>query len=161
MNFKDIVLLKNKDIQGTNLEFIRSKTKRTTQSNPKPVRVALNQRALEIITKWKAVRKKATQDDYLFDIVTDEQSLEQQQRRIEQFIRNTNEGLKRIAKQLGMDEDITTYTARHSYATSLLKDGAPKAFIQESLGHTSMATTEAYLAGFDNAEREKWADSLI
>ena len=134
---------------------------RSTQNNPKPIRVFLTERALEIITKWQAVRKKAAKDDYIFDIVTDEQTLEQQQRRIDQFIRNTNEGLKRIAKQIEINEHITTYTARHSFASNILKSGASKEFIQESLGHASMAITEAYLAGFDDKERKKWANSLL
>ncbi len=162
MNFKDIALLRCKNIRGESLEFIRSKTKRTTRANPKPIRVFLNEKALKIIEKWRVKREKDVADDFIFDVVLAEYSMEQQQRRIEQFIRNTNDGLKRIAKTIGIDPSIlTTYTARHSFASNILKSGASKSFIQESLGHNNIATTEAYLSGFDDSERKKWSDALL
>jgi len=48
-----------------------------------------------------------------------------------------------------------TYTARHSYATVLKRSGANISYISESLGHTDLRTTEAYLASFEKEERAK------
>ena len=56
--------------------------------------------------------------------------------------------------------NITTYTARHSFATVLKRGGANIAYISESLGHSDLKTTEAYLASFDREEREKNANLL-
>lgn len=47
------------------------------------------------------------------------------------------------------------YTARHSYATVLKRSGANISYISESLGHTDLRTTEAYLASFEKEERAK------
>lgn len=59
-----------------------------------------------------------------------------------------------IGKQLGFGK-VTTYTARHSFATVLKRSGANIAYISESLGHSDLKTTEAYLASFEKEERQK------
>ncbi len=51
--------------------------------------------------------------------------------------------------------NISTYTARHSFATVLKRAGANIAYISESLGHQDLKTTENYLASFEREEREK------
>lgn len=55
---------------------------------------------------------------------------------------------------------VTTYTARHSFATVLKCSGANIAYISESLGHSDLKTTEAYLASFEKEERQKNASLL-
>ena len=64
-----------------------------------------------------------------------------------------------ISKELKYD-NISTYTARHSYATVLKRSGANIAFISESLGHSDLRTTENYLASFEQEERAKNALKL-
>ena len=66
---------------------------------------------------------------------------------------------KSIGKALGI-ERISTYTARHSFATVLKREGANIAYISESLGHQDLKTTENYLASFEREEREKNAELL-
>ena len=70
-----------------------------------------------------------------------------------------NKRLKKIGKSIGI-EGISTYTARHSYATVLKRSGANIAYISESLGHNDLKTTENYLASFEREEREKNASFL-
>lgn len=57
--------------------------------------------------------------------------------------------MKEIAKDLGIEKPITTYYARHSFATILKNSGAPVAMISQALGHSSLTTTQNYLAGFE------------
>jgi integrase len=64
-----------------------------------------------------------------------------------------------IAEALGIDH-ISTYTARHSFATVLKRSGANIAYISESLGHSSQRTTENYLSSFEREERERNAELL-
>ena len=55
---------------------------------------------------------------------------------------------------------ISTYTARHSYASVLKRSGTNIAYISEILGHSDLKTTENYLASFEKEERIKNAALL-
>lgn len=55
---------------------------------------------------------------------------------------------------------VTSYTARHSYATVLKRSGSNIAYISESLGHSSIKITESYLPSFEKEERMKNASLL-
>ncbi len=72
-----------------------------------------------------------------------------------------NTYIKTIGENIGIPEKITTYVARHSFATVLKRSGASTEFISESLGHSNLAVTENYLDSFDIEEKKKWAESII
>lgn len=67
--------------------------------------------------------------------------------------------MERIAHALGIP-NFTTYTARHSFATILDHSGASTSYIKGCLGHSSIKTTEGYLASFATEAREKNARLL-
>ena len=65
--------------------------------------------------------------------------------------RLVNKLFKKIAEDAGIEEKITSYYIRHSWATIAKNMGISTEIISEGLGHHSLKTTEIYLKSFDNA----------
>ena len=158
MNIKDIINLKFKNLFGDTIQYDRSKTSNTIQ-NPKPIVITLLPKTKKIIERW-AVEKK-NEDDYIFPILRKDISELQKQKDKDQFVKTVNKYMKRIGEDIGYDKPLTTYAARHSFATVLKRSGAPTEFISESLGHKSLQTTEAYLDSFEDDTRKKFMENLI
>jgi site-specific recombinase XerD len=80
--------------------------------------------------------------------------------RVLQFTKVVNKWMKRMGEELGFDLDLTTYVARHSFATALNRKGSPLTVIKEMLGHSSMLTTQNYIASLELEETKHYADLL-
>lgn len=158
INFKDISLLKNKNIDGEMLRFVRAKTKNSTRGNQFTISCHLATPAKAIIAKWR--NPNHNPEEYLFSIINNEDSPVVQAKKIDQFIQTTNKYMKRISAALGFERAATTYFSRHSAATILKKSGASIFEIQEALGHHSSTTTQKYLASFDDDSKKELSKSL-
>lgn len=53
--------------------------------------------------------------------------------------------LTKLQKKLGLETRITPHKFRHSHATTSIKNGCDLSLLQQSLGHSSIRTTERYL----------------
>lgn len=70
--------------------------------------------------------------------------------------------IRTIVKRSGIEKKITPHTFRHTFATSLLRNGADLRIIQVLLGHSSISTTQIYTHVDDHALKmgyEKFAPS--
>lgn len=146
MNVKDFCLLKWSDIQGEMLTYIREKTKRKNEASY--IKVSLKPETLHIIKKWG--QPSIAKDAYIFPHIKAGMTSEQQYKNIKQLTKTINKYMKQIAKELSIDKAITTYYARHSFATVLKRSGATTDMISELLGHSSVLVTKNYLDSFED-----------
>lgn len=155
INIADLVNLKYRDIVDGEIDYIREKTKRTTKT-VRHVRAVITDDMRKIIDRWG---NEPRPDNYIFNLVEHTDDAKLAMDRKNWFTKNFNNDLKMIGAVIGV-YGITSYSARHSYATILKKRGANIAYISESLGHTSLATTQIYLDSFDKDERIRNAKLL-
>lgn len=158
MNMKDISLLRFKDIDNDRFAFYRAKTKNTSKSQLKPITVYLNDFISGVIEKYGNADKSP--ENYVFPILEHSLDLEEQRKRIKNFTRYVNQHLTNLCKSNKLPE-ISTYWARHSFATNAIRSGASMEFIQESLGHGNLSTTQNYFAGFDDEAKKEFASEIM
>lgn len=156
-NFADILRLKYSNIQDGEISFYRQKTYNNSRIK-KPIQVFITPEMKVIIQKWGNTNKSS--ENYIFPHLKGDETPEEEKTRILTFIGNCNKNMKIIAKKLKINKSISTYTARHTYASVLKLRGANIAYISESLGHKDLKTTEHYLASFGKEERQKNARLL-
>lgn len=141
INFIDIAKLKRSNITENQLIYNREKTK-------KLINVPLQQKAIDIIAKYKNDKSP-----YLFPILSPFHKTEVQiANRLHKVLAKINKHLKEIGEKLKLPIPLTTYVARHSYATVLKRAGVSTSIISESLGHSSEKITQVYLDSFDNSQ---------
>ena len=152
INFTDIAnLTKDNIIEGKRLHYIRQKT-------GKLIKLGLSEEALKIIKRY-AVESKG----YLFPILNAQlhKTPLQKQNRIHKMLGKVNKNLKLLAAQLGVEANLTTYVARHSFASVLKKSGVNIALISEALGHSDLTTTQIYLDSFDHEQIDNAMKNLL
>ena len=154
MNMIDIAYLKYSDIINGRICFIRHKTKQ-------PITFQLLPQAMQIIEKYR--RDKVQQSDYIFPILDRNfhHTEQQQYDRIRKVIKGMNKSLKKIGTHLDISIPLTTYVARHSFATVLKRSGVNIALISEAMGHTSLSTTQFYLDSFENEQVDAAMKNLL
>ena len=86
---------------------------------------------------------------------------DQQIRRIKKVTYVVNKNLKKIGEALGLPIPLTTYCARHSFATILKRSGVNIALISEALGHSDLKTTQIYLDSFENSQIDEAMKNLL
>lgn len=157
MNFCDIAKLKRSDIQNGFLYYIRSKTKNTKKADTMKIKVPLHERAKMIITKWENNDDKS---EFVFPILQDGLSDRSVKYRIQGFIKHNNKIMRKIKETLSLSQDCNTYSCRHSFATMLKRKHVSTEYISESLGHSSLQTTSAYLDSFEDETKIKYSNML-
>ena len=151
INFTDIANLTKANITNGRLHYIRQKT-------GKLIKLGISEEAMQIIKKYESESK-----GYLFPILNANihKTPLQKQNRIHKMLGKINKNLKLIAAQLNVDANMTTYVARHSFASVLKKSGVSIALISEALGHSDLSTTQVYLDSFDNEQIDAAMQNLL
>jgi integrase len=156
INFADMLTLKYSNIKNGEICFFRAKTARTSKVKKEVCAIVTPEMQI-IIDRWGT--KPQAPNNFIFFFFSGNETPMEEKTVIRNVTRLCNKRLKKIGKAIGI-EGISTYTARHSYATVLKRSGANIAYISESLGHNDLKTTENYLASFEKEERIKNAGLL-
>jgi len=157
MNMKDIALLKWSQVEADRFTFFREKTKRTKKDGRIAITVFLTDYHRDIISRYGNDRKGG---DYVFPIVFEDMDADKQHRAINNFTTYVNQHIKKLCKANALPT-VTTYWARHSFATVAVLKGASMEFMRESLGHSDMKTTLNYFAGFDDEAKKELAAAIM
>lgn len=152
MPFIDLAYLRKKDVKGDCIIYCRHKTgKQLTVRIPK-----------EAIALFQQYKDKNPHSPYLFPIlnglVNDEWKLYQN---YQKALRRFNKQLDVLARLLLPGVKLSSYTARHTWATLSYHRGTSIGVISQALGHSSVRVTETYLKPFDNERVDEANDNLL
>jgi integrase/recombinase XerD len=156
MNMADIFNLKHSDIKNDRIIFIRQKTK--GKGKIKELSIRITPDIKNIIDKHS---EKRTDSEYLFGIFSSKMTELERYRAKDVAISRINRSLKLIASKIGLPTSISTYFARHSYATIQMEHGAPTEYISQRLGHSNLETTRAYLSQFSEIKETEFEANLL
>ena len=76
-------------------------------------------------------------------------------------LKQFNSDLKKIAEIVGINKPLTSYVARHSFATNLKHLGTSTDVIGEAMGHSNVEITKAYLKEFGDDVLDDAMDKLL
>ncbi len=145
MNYIDIAKLKWSNISKSGImEYNRQKTGCSFA-------IQLGEQSLKILDNYRKLSGYDA-DNYVFPILNKAIHItpQQIQNRLLRVIKQVNSNMKLIGKELEIETPITTYVARHTYATVLKRSGVSTSIISNALGHESESITQTYLADFES-----------
>lgn len=160
MNFTDLLRLRWCDIDLTSdkIEFERQKTRETKQTKEK-ITIYLNKLSKGLLLKYAI--KSVNINAFVFPYLQGCQTEIAKYKATQQFIKLTNNYMKMIGVQLSFPIVVTTYCARHSYSSILMRSNVPIAYISQSLGHSDIRTTQAYLGSFESEQAKRYISALL
>ena len=158
MNVKDICQLQNENMESDSFSFYRAKT-RKTKKRSKLVKVMLTDYSKSIIEKYK--NSDMNPKAYVFPILSQADSEVIKRKKVQGFTSFINQQIKKLAGSVGITTDISTYFARHSFATLAIQGGASIEFVSKALSHSDTKTTENYFAGFKDTTHREILESLM
>ena len=138
MAFVDMAYLRKTDIRGGSIHYIRRKT-------GQPLCVRMEPCIRQIVDRY-ADRSEV----YVFPILKSEDP-EKTYARYQVALNYYNRQLKQLGRMLHLDSGLTSYVARHSWATAARNHNIPVSVISAAMGHQSEKTTQIYLAMLEDS----------
>lgn len=156
INFRDLAYLKMNQIVG---DFERIKY--TRAKNHKDFDIIIAGKSSNILKNY--CRDKELNSDTLVFPILPESIIGQGRKEVTLYESRRdvfNNNLKKIASLAGIDENLTSYVLRHSFATALKHSGTDISYISEALGHDSSKTTQVYLDSFETEDNDNITKSV-
>lgn len=133
MPFVDVAFLRKKQIVNGYIEYQRHKTRQ-------PIRVKIEPQMQRIIKRYSL-----PDSAYVFPILTRGSMKEYETAR-----NRYNRHLRQISKIAGLRRSLTSYVARHSWASMAYSNNVDLAVISKALGHSNTETTMVYIREIDD-----------
>lgn len=138
--FVDLAYLRKSDLHGNVITYRRHKTGR-------PLSVTLTPEAMALLQKYM---NRDPSSPYLFSILRTKEGAKETYREYQLALRHFNYQLDLLGKFLGLEERLSSYVARHTWATTAYYCEIHPGIISEAMGHSSITVTETYLKPFRN-----------
>lgn len=139
ISFIDLAFLKLDNIIDNRVKFQRKKT-------AKPYNIKITSQLDEILSHYT---KDKSKEDFIFPIIKRD-IFELQYKDVLWARKRYNKGLKEIAKMCNIEQRLTSYVSRHSFATQAMFQDVPLQAISAMLGHNRLTTTQIYLKTLPN-----------
>lgn len=140
MPFVDLAYLKKQDMAGNVLTYRRRKTGRL-------LTVTLLPETMKLIKKYMNTDSASP---YLFPMLTSKEGTEAAYKEYQMALRTFNYQLLLLKQILALTSDLSSYAARHTWATMAYYCEIHPGIISEAMGHSSITVTETYLKPFKN-----------
>jgi len=147
MSFIDLAYLKKSDLKDGVVTYRRRKT-------GQKLTVRWTREMQGILDKYPV-----NETEYLFPIITSGTANPRSQYRSRHYVINRN--LKTVAQKIGLKIPLTTYVARHSWASIAKSKGISVSVISEGIGHDNEQTTQIYLASLDTSAVDRANDIIL
>ena len=138
MSFVDMAYLRKSDLRGGMLVYVRRKSHQR-------ICIEWTNQMQELVDRYAA---SCAGTPYLLPIIL-RPADGTERRQFEQAQQSVNRHLKKLGRQIGLSMPLTTYVARHTWATTARSLNVPLPIISEGLGHDNDQTTLVYLASLD------------
>lgn len=151
MPFADLVHLHRDDLRANAAgDIILSCRRRKTGTE---LKVSVTDETMHLINLYRSADPSSP---YLLCFFDRKQTGEEAYREYCRQLRRLNYGLSKLPGSCGLTGvKVSSYTARHTWATLAKYCHVPEEIISEGLGHSSLEVTRTYLKSFDGDELEK------
>ena len=140
MPFVDLAYLRKSDLRDNVITYRRRKTGR-------PLSVTLTPEAMILVKKYM---NRDPSSPYLFPLLKSREGTKEAYREYQLALRSFNQQLMLLGELLGLSDKLSSYTARHTWATTAYYCEIHPGIISEAMGHSSITVTETYLKPFRN-----------
>ena len=148
--FVDLAYLRKSDLHDNVITYRRRKTGR-------PLSVTLTREAMVLLKRYM---NRDSSSPYLFSLLESREGTKEAHREYQLALRSFNQQLLLLGQLLGLGDRLSSYTARHTWATTAYYCEIHPGIISEAMGHSSITVTETYLKPFRNKKIDE-ANQLV
>lgn len=149
--FVDLVNLRKRDLHGNVITYRRRKTGRMLS-------VTLLPEAMALLEKYM---NRDSSSPYLLSLLKSGEGTEEAYHEYQMALRIFNRQLKIVGESLGLEQKLSSYTARHTWATTAYHCEIHTGIISEAMGHSSITVTETYLKPFQSKKIDEANKKVI